>query len=104
LENGLGRINRENFMVNGFRFTEKTLEPFIESEIKKPDGEQFKGFSKEAIRVFDVLKKSKKGELDKDIIKDAGKMVDQFVENNIKGETMQMIRDYFSSRDTQSII
>lgn len=90
LENGLGRINRENFLMHGTRFDANSLQEYLEQQMQLPEKERFQGFSNEGLRVWDVLQRSLNGKTDdeKQLLKDAKLLIPAMVQNNITAKKL----------------
>lgn len=86
LENGLGRINRENFLMSGSRFDSQSLENYMKKQLDSPVEKRFEGFSNEALRVWEVLQQSYEGqdEYVKQLFKDAQVIIPALVQNENK--------------------
>ena len=106
LINGLGKVNRERFLMTGRRFeTGPEFREFFNQEMEKSPEKRFEGFSEEARRTWRVLGDDENGEIPRNkmekIMNVSEKLIPGLVqkEPSLEDQTMSMVRNILRGPD-----
>jgi len=101
LINGLGKVNRERFLMTGKRFeTEDEFRDWFSGEMGKEPSKRFEGFSEEARRTFRALGEKQEGVSDaaqKKLMDTAAKIIPAVVKKQDQEDGRALVRSYLSN-------